>query len=335
MICVQVHCHSEPGAALYSVHDASRTPAYVVLDISAAADTYVVLDVSAAAATTRINVHPYANFAWQIVTAVYDLGLAAEAAADEFRKQEQARKDDWEAAETLRLENEAQRKQAADDAEAERVRKRQAKLEETNAAKARKLEEARDKYEKELKTLQEKQNAEQEKIQKTYDDILAEHEVDVAKILEQAADMESDKLPHPMALNPPAASTIISLVQSDDEDDGARVVLGDEAPEKSGMNMWMEGNVTLSSWGRRRLQAGVWANEGEEEVGREGGNTQGEAEEENEAGNMKLVGDQRIGERTEDVGQGGEGRGWHAWNSSDVGREGNDGAITIREGIED
>ncbi|KAJ7939915.1 hypothetical protein B0H13DRAFT_1850115 [Mycena leptocephala] len=63
---------------------------------------------------------------------------------------------------------------------------------------------------------------------------------------------------------------------------GARVVLGDEAPEKSGMNMWMEGNVTLSSWGRRRLQAGVWANEGEEE----------------------WVGDQRIGERTEDVGQG-------------------------------
>ncbi|KAJ7502212.1 hypothetical protein B0H11DRAFT_2365549 [Mycena galericulata] len=151
-------------------------------------------------------------------------------AADEFRKQEQARKDDWEAAETLRLENEAQRKQAADDAEAERVRKRQAKLEETNAAKARKLEEARDKYEKELKTLQEKQNAEQEKIQKTYDDILAEHEVDVAKLLEQAAEMESDRLPHPMALNPPAASNIISLVESDDEDDGIEIISG---PKKS------------------------------------------------------------------------------------------------------
>ncbi|KAJ7474613.1 hypothetical protein B0H11DRAFT_2195282 [Mycena galericulata] len=121
----------------------------------------------------------------------------AEAAADE-RKQELARKDDWEAAETLRLENEAQRKQAADDAEAERVRKRQAKLEETNAAKARKLEEARDKYEKELKTLQEKQNAEQ--------------------------------LPHPMALNPPAASNIISLVESDDEDDGIEIISG---PKKS------------------------------------------------------------------------------------------------------
>ncbi|KAJ7938710.1 hypothetical protein B0H13DRAFT_1851298 [Mycena leptocephala] len=101
---------------------------------------------------------------------------------------------------TLRLENEAQRKQAADNAEAERVR---------------------DKHEKELKTLHEKQNAEREKIQKTYDDILAEHE---------AAEMESDKLPHPMALNPPAASTVISLVESDDEDDGIEIISG---PKKS------------------------------------------------------------------------------------------------------
>ncbi|KAJ7835699.1 hypothetical protein B0H13DRAFT_2369188 [Mycena leptocephala] len=159
---------------------------------------------------------------------------AAKAAADEFQKQEQARKDDWEAAETLMLENEAQKKQAADDAEAERVRKRQAKLEETNAAKTRKLQEARDKYEKDLK-IQEKQNAEWEKIKKTYDDILAEDDVDVAKLLEQAAEMESDEFPHPMALNPPAASTVINVVESDDEHDGIEIISG---PKKSVDSKW-------------------------------------------------------------------------------------------------